>query len=95
MKYIITEQQNLRLSFIRRIKDFEKHLASIVKRDHPCNYENSDEYANVMIESSVLNTLGLEWDDYDSLEEFDYMDYLREKYYDVLVELYDKKNCDD
>jgi hypothetical protein len=93
MKYIITETQNKRLAFLRRFSQFEKHLNKTVKNDYPCNYEDADDYANILIEDAVLAVFGKDWDEYEYLDDFEFMNKIKEKYYQKLVDKYNKEDC--
>ena len=95
MKYIISEDQSRRLSFLRRLDKFENYLTEIIVVDYPCNYESADDYANILIEDSVLRTFEKDWDDYENYHDFELMGYLKEKYYDALVENYEKEKCNE
>lgn len=79
MKYIISEDQSRRLSFLRRLDKFENYLTEIIVVDYPCNYESADDYANILIEDSVLRTFEKDWDDYENYHDFELMGYLDRK----------------
>lgn len=93
MKYIITESQRKKLEFLRRFSEFEKHLKKTMKNDHPCNYEDADDYANILIEDAVLETFGKDWDDHEYLDDFEFINVIKEKYYQKLVDKYNKEDC--
>lgn len=94
MKYIITEEQHKKIFFLRRLPEFEKNLKKIVKNDEPCYYSDADEYAMVMIGDAILETFELSWDDSNFLDDFELMEPIKEKYYQKLVDKFNKE-CDE
>lgn len=67
-----------------------------MKDDHPCDYESADDYANILIESAILETFDLTWDDYNSLlDDFEFKKVIIDKYHDELVKKYNKEKCDE
>lgn len=44
MKIIITEEQNLKLSFLRRMEDIITHLKNTYTYLYPCDYDNINSF---------------------------------------------------
>lgn len=100
MKYIITENQNKKLSILRRLNQDEALITEIVREgidmDDPCDFKTLEKYKHRIFSDSartyLFHYLDVENDEiYNSLLKFMLL-YLEKNYYiDVVANWEDKK----
>ena len=86
MKYIITEEQNIKLQVVRRLDDILRLIEHLYPWQYPCDFNNLEHF-EIALRTEMFETLTLDWFNSDnepvvwSVVKKVYGDKIKERYY--------------
>lgn len=92
MKYIITEEQNIRLAVMRRLDKIWEYLTDTYTFQYPCDYHNLGHFV-IALKGEIF--LGLEPNWFDKKDEELVWDAIAKLLGDKIKERYDEAGCDE